>query len=245
MNVLHTQKGDVALRSIDRDLFEKIRQLLPYGVVGIKRPDSSDTEFGIVMQCDDQEVFGIKLQPADCDQELAAMRMQANTVLVATAITIYLKQGFGGIMLPLPYLRDKGDRFESGIAMFIFPQPGGPETMTDSPHAGAFDSTFGRGCTAMLEAFITALKQSAEQTGLTLYPVIGIEPRPRLELGALAFGCMVVGSELLAIKTTMNEKDFIWAILKDAGINSLVHMPSRPAVITQADLGIAKPDQQV
>jgi len=68
-----------------------------------------------------------------------------------------------------------------------------------------------------------------------------IEPRPRLELGALAFGCMVVGSELLAIKTTMNEKDFIWAILKDAGINSLVHMPSRPVVITQADLSVVKP----
>lgn len=245
MSVLQTQKGDVELRSIDLDLFEKIRQLLPYGVVGIKRPDSNATEFGIVMQCDDQEVKGIKLQPPDCDQEQAGTRMQINAILVATAIPIYLKQGFGGIMLPLPYLRDKGDRFESGIAMFIFPQPGGPETIIESPHAGAFDNTFGRGCTAMLEAFITALKQSADQTGLTLYPVLGIEPRPRLELGALAFGCMVVGSEILAIKSTINEKDFIWAILKDAGIDSLAHMPSRPAVITQADLAIAKPDLQV
>lgn len=245
MNVLHTQKGDMEVRGIDRELFEKIRCLLPYGVVWMQQQDSNTMEFGIVMQCDDREVLGIKLQPPDCDEELANIRMQVNGILVASAILIYLRHGFGGIMLPLPYLRDKGDRFECGIAMFIFPQPGGLETITESPYAGAFDNQFGRGCTAMLEAFIDALKQSARDTGLTLYPVIGMEPRPRLSLGSLAFGCMVVGNEVVGIKTTLDDQDVVWAILKDAGVDTLVHMPSRPAGITKADLDVAKPSLQV
>jgi hypothetical protein len=125
MQTIQTQHGEVQLQPIERDLFIRIRQLLPYGIIGMQKQGSQEIEYGIVMQCDDEEVFGIKLQPIDVDKEQAHYLMQANTFLITNALPIYLQSRFDGVMLPVPYLRDKGDRFESGIAMFIFPDPEG------------------------------------------------------------------------------------------------------------------------
>lgn len=242
MQIIKAQSGKVQLQPIERDLFIRIRQLLPYGIVGMQKQGSQEIEYGIVMQCDDDEVFGIKLQPVDVDKEQAHNLMQANSILITHALTIYMQRCFDGVMLPVPYLRDKGDRFESGIAMFIFPDPDGKETKLDIPHAGGFDNRFGKGCTAMLSSFIDALKQSAKETGVTLYTPIGIEPRPRMQLGSLLFGYLATGDNLIAVKTTISDKDFSWSVLHEAGITTVQHMPSRPAGITKDDLRISKPE---
>jgi hypothetical protein len=245
MQTIQTQQGEVQLQPIDRNLFIRIRQLLPYGIVGMQKQGSPEIEYGIVMQCDDEEIFGIKLQPVDVDKEQAHYMLQANSILITHALTIYLQSRFDGVLLPVPYLRDKRDRFESGIALFIFPAPEGKEAKMDIPLSGGFDNRFGKGCSVMLTSFIHALKQSVKETGINLYPVIGTEPRPRMQLGSLLLGYLATGDTLVAVKTTITDKDFSWSILREAGITEIQHMPSRPAGITKDDLRISKPDQHV
>ena len=115
----------------------------------------------------------------------------------------------------------------------------------DIPLSGAFDNRFGKGCSVMLTSFIDALKQSARETGISLYSVIGMEPRPRMQLGSLSFGYLATGNTLVALKTTITDRDFSWTLLHDAGITRIQHMPSRPAGITKDDLRISKPGQHV
>lgn len=241
MQTLSTQCGDIQIHPIERETFANIRQLLPFGAVGLQQKDSTAIEYGIVMQCDDEEVFGIKLQPVDVDKEQANYLLQANTILIAHALPIYLQHGFSGIMMPLPYYREKGERFESGIAMFIFPEPTGKESTLDIPHASGFDNRFGKGCTVMLTAFINALKQSAQETGINLYTVIGMDPRPRLQLGSLLFGYLAAGSSLIVIKRAISDEDISWSILREAGITEVQHMPACTFGITKDDLRVSKP----
>ncbi len=245
MQTIATTYGIVEVSPITTDTFKRLRQLLPFGVVGMQHRDSQDIEYGIVMQCDDDEVFGVKLQPIDVDRKQADYLLQGNTILIAHALPRYLQHGFSGVMIPLPYLRDKGDRFESGITLFIFPDPAGKEAAVDIPYAGGFDKRFGSGCTAMLTAFITALKQSAAATGISLYTPIGLEPRPRLQLGSLLFGYLALGQTIVALKTTVTEKDITWSILREADITKVQHMPARPVGISKHDLRLAKPGLQV
>lgn len=245
MQTIATEYGAVELAPITSDIFVQLRQLLPFGIVGMQHRDSQEVEYGIVMQCDDDEVFGIKLQPVDVDKEQAHHLLQANTILIAHALPHYLQHGFSGVMLPLPYLRDKGDRFESGITLFIFPDPAVKEASAETPHAGGFDKRFGNGCTAMLAAFITELKQSATETGINLYTTIGLEPRPRLQLGSLLFGYLALGQTIVALKTAVTEKDITWSIMREVGITQIQHMPARPAGISKTDLTLAKPALRV
>lgn len=241
MQTINTQYGEIQIHPIKREIFAYIRQLLPFGAVGLQLQDRTAIEYGIVMQCDDEEVYGIKLQPVDVDEEQAHYLLQANSILIAHALPIYLQHGFSGIMMPLPYHREKGERFESGIAMFIFPDPAGKEATLDIPHASGFDNRFSKGCTAMLTAFINALKQSAQETGINLYTVIGTEPRPRLQLGSLLFGYLAAGSRLVAIKKTISNEDITWAILREAGMTEVQHMPACAFGITKDDLRVSKP----
>ena len=244
MQIITTPKGDVHLVPVARELFQEIRDLMPYGVVGLKSEDNP-LEYGLVMQCDDIEVMGIKLQPPDCSREQVNAAMETNIVLTSIAIPNYLKNSYDGLLIPFPYLRDKGDRFEVGISVFVFPKPDGKETREDISHAGAYDNQFGKGATAMLVAFVKALQTASSESNITLYPVIGMEPRPRMQLGSLSFGYMVVGDKVIATKRTITEKDFTWTVLRDAGITEITHLPSQPAGISKADLPIAKPDYRI
>ena len=153
-----------------------------------------------------------------------------------------MQSHFSGVPIPMPYIRDKGGKYESGIVLFIFPSPDDPEAQVDIPHAGGFDNSFGTGCTAMLTAFVRALRASSKETGITLYPVIGTEPRPRMQLGSLSFGYLIAGSQIVAIKPTITDKDVTWTILQDAGITEVELMPSRPFAINPSDLTVSKPE---
>ena len=55
MQIIKTQPSEVQLQPIERDLFMRIRQLLPYGIVGMQKQGSQEIEYGIVMQCEDRK----------------------------------------------------------------------------------------------------------------------------------------------------------------------------------------------
>ena len=240
-SVVNTPQGSVALLPPTRDLLRTIRDLLPMGIMGIQ-PPRDGASFGIVMQCGEHELYAVKQQPVECSHEQAPTSYTANALLVAASFHRYLKRGFEGLLLPCPYMRDKGPNgVEAGIAYFAYPSPNGRETTTPVEFP-AFDRGFGKGFTAMLTGFIKDLEATSEETGITLSPTIGLDPRPRLALGTIGFSFMVVGPDVVCLKTRVTEEDPSWTMLRSTGIDRVYHLPSLPYGIREEDLQISKPN---
>jgi hypothetical protein len=241
MNKVQTPKGEVKLLAPPVELLRTIRSFLPFGALRYV-PPKLGADFGLVMQCGDQELFAVKQQPVDCDDRQSKICFQANSNLIAYSLATYLKHGFSGLLMPCAYLRTKdAGRFEAGIAYFAYPSPHGREVQ-ENPHKSSFDEQFGRGFFTMMTSFIHALEQSSQATRITLYRSISLDVRPRLQLGSLGFGFVVVGTHVVCLKTHVSEQDPTWAALCDTGISEVFHIPSVPASIPKSALHTAKPN---
>ena len=238
--IIKTPQGPISLINPTPELVHAIRSLLPFGMVGLSQP-LKGAKYGLVMQCDQTEMIGVKQQPPDVDDKNAGTCFQANSILVTQCLTGYLKHGFSGLMLPCVYHRKKeNQRSEVGVAYFAYPSPTGHEVQ-EYPHDPAYDGQFGHGFTLMMVSFIRALQQSSEETGITLQPTIGLDVRRRTQLGTLAFGFMLVGPHIVCLKTVVSEEDPAWTILRGSGIEEVYHLPSIPITIQPEDLRVSKP----
>jgi hypothetical protein len=241
MNTVQTPKGEVKLLTPPVELLRTIRSFLPFGALRYV-PPKRGADFGLVMQCGEQELFAVKQQPVDCDDQQGKFSFQANSILIAHTLATYLKHGFSGLLMPCAYLRTKdAGRFEAGIAYFAYPSPHGREVQ-EYPYESSYDEQFGRGFFTMMTSFIHALEQSSRATRITLYRAISLDVRPRLQLGSLGFGFMVVGTHIVCLKTRISEQDPTWAVLRDTGISEVFHIPSVPASIAESALHTAKPN---
>ncbi len=240
MTTVHTPQGEVKLLDPPVELLKAIRFFLPFGAVRYEPPQDG-ADFGLVMQCGDKEVFGVKQQPVPCDKKQALISWQAHSMLIAHSLAGYLRSGFSGLLLPCAYMRDKGGgQVESGIAYFGFPSARGHESQ-EYPFEPAYDGVFGHGFTTMMTGFIRALQQSSRDMGISLYQPIGLDVRPRLHLGSIGFGFMLVGPRIICLKTVISEKDPAWTALRASGVTEVYHVPSLPSAIDEDQLPIAKP----
>jgi hypothetical protein len=238
--IINTSKGPVSLIDPTPALIRAIQSLLPFGMVGLSQQQKG-AKYGLAMQCGQTEIIGVKQQPPDCDDKSATTCFQANSILVTHSLAGYLKQGFSGLMLPCVYQRKKeNQRAEVGIAYFAYPSPTGHEVQ-EYPPDPAYDNQFGHGFTQMMVGFIRALQQSSKETGITLQPTIGLDVRRRMQLGSLAFGFMLVGPQVICLKTVVAEQDPAWTILRGTGIEAVYHLPSIPIAIQPEDLRVSKP----
>ena len=241
MNTIKTPQGDVQLLAPQVELLRAIRSFLPYGFVGYGGERPKGAHFGIVLQCDGQEVSFVKQQPVPCGEEQGFLRFQANSILIALSLAEYLRHRFDGLFMPCTYIRKKdGGKVESGIAYFGSPASNSREVQETSFGSG-YDDSFGPGFTTMMVSFIHTLKRSSEASGILLDQFIGLDIRPRTHLEALGFGFMVVGPHVVCLKTKVVEQDPVWATLRSTGISEVYHLPSVPAEIAEPDLAIAKP----
>ena len=92
----------------------------------------------------------------------------------------------------------------------------------------------------MMSRFLHALQKSSQVSGIPVNPAIGFDIRPRTHLEALGLGFMVVGAQVICLKTQVVEKDPVWTALRSTGISEVYHLPSVPAGIAEPDLAIAK-----
>ena len=239
MNVVNTPEGEVRLLPPPVELLRAIRSFMPFGAVRFATPQEG-ADFGLVMQCGEQELFAVKQQPMDCDEQQSRVSYQANAILITHSLTDYLAHGFGGLFMPCTYIRAKESRhFESGIAYFGYPSARGRECL-EYPYENSFDGQFSHGFTTMMTSFIRALQQSSRTTGITLSRPVGLDVRYRLELGSLGIGFMLVGSQIACLKTVVSEHDPVWTVLRAAGISEVFHVPSIPTAIDEDELPIAK-----
>lgn len=239
MNTVNTPKGEVQLLPPPADLLHAIRAFLPYGVLRYETPQKG-ADYGIVMKCGEQEVYAVKQQPMPCDEQQGFASFQAHSILIAHSIAEYLRNGFSGLLMPCAYILKKGaGQVESGIAYIGASSPHGREVQ-EFPCEAAYDRPFGHGFTTMMISFIRALQQSSRDTKIRLFQPIGLDVRPRLHLGSLGFGFMLVGPHIICLKTRISEQDPVWTVLHGTGISKVFHIPSVPAGIAESDLHTAK-----
>jgi hypothetical protein len=241
MNTVNTPQGEVKLLPPPVELLRAIRSFLPFGAFRYDPPQNG-ADYGIVMQCGDQEVYGVKQQPVPCDEKQGFFSFQAHSILIAHSIAGYLRNGFSGLLMPCAYIRKKdAGQVESGIAYIGAPSPHGREYQ-EFPDEGAYDRPFGHGFTTMMVSFIRELQQSSRDTGVTLFQPIGLDVRPRLHIGSLGFGFMLVGPHIVCLKTLVSGQDPVWTVIRGMGISEVFHIPSVPASIAESDLHTAKPN---
>jgi hypothetical protein len=241
LRTITTQFGDVTLLKPPAELLQSIRSFLPFGFIHNDPPERG-VDFGLVMRCGDMELMGVRQQPEDAPYEQCLLLQEDNNILVAHAMAGYLKAGFSGLLLPCTYLTPKKRQmFQSGFAYFGCPSPQGREFL-EHPFGSTFDGQFGHGFTVMLTEFMRALHHSSAATGLPLLPPVSLNVRYRGQLGYLEFGFMLVGSQVVCLKTHINPKrDLAWTALRETGITRVFHLPCQPAVIEEAQLSLAKP----
>jgi hypothetical protein len=155
-----TPHGALSLILIAPDLLKAARSLLTFGVIQFsKRTDEAD--YGIVMKCGDQELHLVKWQPPDCDAKVGTLLFRLHRVMIAHALPSFQREGFSGLLLPVPYLRTKpGERTESGVAYFVAPIPEGREgrDTANEPKLLLSEGRFGPGSMRMMMAFAKALQ---------------------------------------------------------------------------------------
>ena len=151
METVQTPQGAVELLDPPVELLRDIRRLLPFGAIRYPEPVNG-AHFGLVMECGDCEVRGVKQQPPDCDEEENWQRFEMNSVIIAHSLAGYVRCGFSGLFMPSAYSRDKSSgRFESGICYFGFPSADGRECL-EYPYEASYDGEFGHGFTTMMVA---------------------------------------------------------------------------------------------
>jgi hypothetical protein len=245
MKKIATQFGEVTLLPPPPELLQAIRSCLPFGLIRNDPPEQG-ADYGLVMQCGTLELLGVRQQPEDAPYQQCLQAQEDNNILIAHSLAGYLQAGFSGLFLPCTYLTaKKRSLFQSGIAYFGCPSLTGREGH-EFPFGSAFDGQFGHGFTVMVTEFMRALTQSSTATGIPLPPPVGLNVRYRKQLGYLDFGFMLVGSQVVCLKTRINTvNDLSWTALRETGITSVFHLPCLPAVIEEAQLPLAKPaDEQ-
>lgn len=239
---ISTPQGSISFAEPEPRKLRSLRAALPLGAVAYSK-ETNGARYGIVMKCGDDEAWAIKQQPPEVPEESLQTAYLGNSILIALSIRRYMKNGFGGCLMPCPYFRRKPAGIEAGIAYFGSPSAAGIEA-AEFPFEGAFDNQFGHGFTTMVTHFVKALKSSTKESGITLQPCIGLDYRPRSALDSLGMQLLIHGSELYCLKTEVSERDPIWTAVRSTGIDRVTYLPSLPAEITHEQLSIAKPTNQ-
>lgn len=106
MPTIETPKGNIEIVEMPIQIRRQLRDLLPYGLCGLSNPGQEPTT-GIVMQCEENEVYCIKQQPKEMEREGAEQWMQIKQWMIAEAYCRYIQHGFSGAYLASTYIRQR------------------------------------------------------------------------------------------------------------------------------------------
>ncbi len=235
-----TPMGAVQILEPNEAMRRNLRDLMPFGAIQFGQPHNG-ARYGLVMQCDQQEVFCIKQQPVELERHDAEEWMQIQHWLIVDAYCRYIKHGFSGAYLAGAYLRQRDNQlWEAGVAHFIFPSSTGMESQK-FPFEEAFDHEFGHGATTMFSHFARDFRAAFRESPYEPLNYFGMDVRPRLHLQLLGMNFMVLGQQILCLRPNLRQdEDGAWEILASRGVNRVFHLPSLPMGIGRADLKIAK-----
>ena len=158
--------------------------------------------------------------------------MIGNMIHLANGVANYIKHGFGGILIPLIYCKDKGEnRIEIGFAYFGAPSTSGIEA-TEFPPYPSYDDTFGHGFLTMFKHFYDGMK-NASKSIFPLAPVIGLDIRQSSQMGNIVMPCIIHGTSLYLCSQKLDQYDYFMNFLTDAGITEAYHLPANTIALDE------------
>lgn len=225
---INTDAGSIELTPATLDDLKPVAARWPMGVV-FSQVEAEP--HGLVFQVGEQEAYGIKFQPPDTDEQTAKGLYFNNLALIASALPLYLEHQHLGIMLPCAYCKQKPDsRFESGLALFVGADPS--SRLPSQSRADALDDDqLGDGASRMAFDMAAAVLKAGKQVGLPVNTVIGVDVRPRLELGVLGMPFLVQGAKVFVIQHPLRHDHPVWAFAVRAGFSKLPYAPMIPAAV--------------
>jgi len=222
---IRTEHGNLELVPADID---RIRAVAGYWPMPIVSGSGAPAEFGLVFQRGEEEVHGIKLQPADMHEQDARTMHFVNRALIASALPEYLERKHRGVMLPCAYFKEKPSGLvESGLAFFVGPDAAS-KSLSDKT---MFDDQLGDGASAMVFDFVFAMGHASKRIDLPLFTVIGMEVRPRLALGPLTMHFLIEGPHVIVVKHPLRDEDPAWKFAVGAGFTTLPYASMIPAAL--------------
>jgi hypothetical protein len=182
-------------------------------------------------QIGEEEAHGLKMQPPDTDERTATHLYFQNLIIIATALPAYLECKHRGVVLPCVYLKQKSDdRFESGIAFFV-----GPDPASHTPELKEveiqYDEALGDGASKMILDFVDSIVKASKQLNMPIGQFIGFDVRPRLALGNIGMPFLVSGSKVFAIQFPLRPEHPFWEYVVRAGFAKLPYAPMRPGAV--------------
>jgi len=227
--LLHTPHGDILFHPTSEAAFERLARTWPNGIVPL--PDDAPAPFGIPFQKGQVEVSGVKLQGPDTPEQEAMTLLRIHQITIAGSLRDYLAAGFSGVLIPCAYLKSKGNElFETGMAFFAAPAPGGKELETP-PGLPHIDAALGAGTCNMIFTMALGVPKCAERLKLPNPTVIGVDVRTRLQIGSISLEFLVSGPDLFCLKKRVQPEDSIWTALSESGVKEVFSLPSLPIAI--------------
>jgi hypothetical protein len=179
----------------------------PFGMVEL-----AGGVYGLVLATGDDEAWAIKLQLPDMDLDSAERGIDVLTVLAAGAAAQLSADGQTGLVIPIPYIREKQPGMaEIGVAVFAWPDK--------------LDDDYEKWLWKVATLVAQALPAGVPGFELPALPqFVGLDPRPRSALGTLFPEAGVLDGELLLLRHTRPEpEEPVWAALGDR--SELRHVP--------------------
>ncbi len=227
--LLHTPHGDILFRATSEEAFERLARTWPNGIFPL--PDGAPAPFGIPFQKGEVKVSGVKLQGPDSPKDGAELQLRIHQITLAGSLCEYLAAGFSGVLIPCAYLKPKGnERFETGMAFFAAPAPGGKE-LEVAPKLPHIDDELGAGTCNMVFTMTPCVPKCAERLHLPKPTVIGVDVRPRLQMGSVQLDFLVSGPDLFCLKKSAHPDDPIWKVLIESSVKEGFSLPSLPIAI--------------
>jgi len=223
---IKTKAGDFELVPAQLD---QLRGLAHYWPMEVIQDKDTPGRYGLVFQHvdEEEEVHGIKLQMVDAPRQDAITAHGVYRALIAVALPHYLAKQHRGVMVPCAYFKEKQPGLlEAGIALFVGPDPASQRPI---PRDGLnFDDRLGEGATQMVLDMISAIARAAEEYRQPPITLIGIDLRPRLQIGSIVIHFVIQGSAVIAAKDLRVEDDPVWEYVVRAGFSSLPYAPMTP-----------------
>lgn len=231
---MNTKFGQIEIISPDDLFLKEIQGVLPYGFYPLNQ-EINGYKYGFVVKCESDEMKCIKQQPVEYSEDVAHKLLLIHHILILHTYLKIKDQIGDSIYYATPYLKDKGhNRFESGIAHFIF-----PNNIKAADGNKAFDSFLGIGATTLFQKFASTFMEIMKQEGLSL-SYIGIDIRTRAQLGALFSGFMLYKGNIIFHGAKVEEGDPRFDLLRKEGIKQIIHMPSTTMEISNEQLSNSK-----
>jgi len=223
---IETADGALSLVPVNID---QLREIARYWPMELVKDPKSPGQYGLVFQQGEHEVHGVKLQPPDTAEADAKTFHHVNRVLIAAALPYYLEKRHRGVMVPCAYYKQKAPGLvETGFALFVGPDASSKSAL-EEPVRRMYDDRLGVGATPMIFDMAGAIARAQKDNRLPGMTVIGVDLRPRLAMGGLAMHFVIVGQQVVVVKTPLDESEAVWGCLVGAGFSTLPYAPMIPA----------------